>query len=513
MCDAGKGAVRRSHQRLGGRRVGLALTCLALSLARPAHAEDLVIESWVGGPSEQEQQWVNGLRDQLAAAGLLATPERIAQTMGPRMPLPPLRDEGRPQIDDLLARIAQARDSLAQAIALYRRFRNQAAEKLLASLIEEAQQNPLAFASERGRPVLREAMIYLALCRSRLRQAAAASATAEEIVRSFPGEAEKVFREFGPVADKLYRAAEGKLAAQGHGTLLIEVNDPEAIVIVNEGTANNRAFERDVPPGTYRVLVKSSNRAARRYNVPVRANETFRLVIDWQVDRTLALSPRSASLIFDSDRDRAAEGELAVSFARSLRMGPRVILLGSRIYDGYRALAASVYQVETGEHVKTALAVMDGTFLDAKLGSLKSFIVSGGSQASTEVIISTTPLPTIATPLPREPDPEPLPSRWPMYAAAFGAIATFGGGVALGAIDGKGTCDSPPEFRCAQTYGTAPLAYVLFGLSAGLTGYAAHRWTLVRAHPQRAGRRRPAKTSGTTLVPAPSGAAWMGWTF
>jgi hypothetical protein len=57
-----------------GRKRGLGILGVGLAFAlissiRPAHGENLVLESWVGGPSDQERQWFGGLREALTTAG------------------------------------------------------------------------------------------------------------------------------------------------------------------------------------------------------------------------------------------------------------------------------------------------------------------------------------------------------------------------------------------------------------------------------------------------------------
>lgn len=468
----------------------IALLTLAAA-PRPAFADNLVLESWVGGPSPQEQQWAASLREGLVESGFLATPSAITQALGPRRPMPAL--VGIPGQVDLMARFSAARATLAEAISLYRRSRFQSAEKLLTTLVAEAQQNPLIFASENGRPVFRESMAYLVLSLSRGRQTAAAEATAEELVRICPGEAQQIFVQFGPVADKLYRAAEARLTGQGKGNLLVEVNDPDAIVVVNEGTTGNRTFEASVPPGTYRVLVLTPGEVARRYEVPVRARETSRLTIDWQLDRVLALSDEAVSLIFDSDRARGREGPIAVSLARTLGAGPRVIVLGSRIYDGYRAMSASLYDVSSGRHITTALAVMNGKLQDAKLTALKAFFLSGGRASNPNIIVSALPLETIAAVATAAPPiaaaPAPPSERWPAYFAAGSAVAAFGAGVVLIQHD-RDERDEPGS-------AAAPIAYAFFGASVALASYAAYRWG-------RSGERRPRARNAITAAVAPS---------
>ena len=488
----------------GAVMAALATFAAATFAAAPAaRAEDLLVESWVGGPSAQERQWATRVRDELARAGFLAAPAEILQVMGARLPMSPLSNPGSIETVGLMDRFSAARATFGEAVSLYRGGRFQAAEKLLHVLVTEAQQNPLIFASEVARPVFREAMIYLALSRSRMRQPAAAATTAEELVRTFPGEADKVFVEFGPTADKLYRAAEARLAAQGKGTLLVEVNDADAVVIVNEGATNNRAFEGEVPPGTYRVMVKTSSDGARRYEIPVKTNETARLTIDWKVDRVLSLTAESASFIFDSDRARSAEGAVGVSLARTLGKGPRVILLGSRIYDGYRALSASLYDVQSGRHLHTALAVMDGQRTDAKLDALMELLVSGKPAAKGLIVVSTTRLETVAE-LPAAPGPPraaAAPSRWDSYATGVAALAAFAGGIALMEHDRD----------------SATLSYALFGTSLLLTGYAAYSWSIEEPTPRDSTRRAssPRSKSRAAMVSPIRGGAigWLGWAF
>ncbi|MBK7539405.1 MAG: hypothetical protein IPI49_29410 [Myxococcales bacterium] len=499
--------------RVGRLAVAAAAMTWALAGAQTASAEILIVESWVGGPSPQEREWASTVRASLTSVGgFVASPTAIAQALGPRRPLPPLSAPKDPADSSLLARFSAARASFNDGIAQYRRGRFQAGEKLLAALVTEAQLSPLIFATEVGRPVYRQAMLYLALCRSRLRLPQAAAQVAEEFVRTFPSKSEDVFTDFGPIADRLYRAAEAKLTAMGRGTLLVEVSERDAVVSVNESLGANRAFEGSVLPGVYRVLVKTSASGARRYEVPVRANESVRLTIDWQLDRALLLTQESASLVFDSDRDRGSEGSVAVSLAQAISAGPRVVVLGSRIYNGYRAVSASLYDVKSGRHLGTALAVMDGRMTDAKLLAIKTYVVSGGETVNDHLIASALPLDTVAmieaeTPL----TVKESPARWPAYVAASGSALAFGAGVVLLERDRRGSCDGSAGASCTSA-GFAPYAYGLFGASVGLAGFAVYYW--MRPRPGAAPARTRAAPQSFGAVPTGGGAtAWLGWSF
>jgi hypothetical protein len=472
----------------------LALLTLGASSLRPtrARADSLIVESWVGGPSPQEKLWLGVVREGLEGSGFLVSSVELARALGPRRPFPAL--EGIPGQVDLMGRFSAVRASLDDAISLYRRSRFEAAEKLLTEIVGQAQRNPLIFASQQGRPVLRKAIAYLALSLARNRRSAAADATSEELVRTSPGEGSQIFIQFGPQADKLYRAAEARLDAQSKGTLLVEVDEPEAVVIVNEGATSSRAFEARLPPGTYRVLVKTPGAGARRYEVPVAAGETTRLAIEWRLDRALAFSERSAALVFDSERARGEEGAVAVALARAAGAGPRAIVLGARSYDGHPAISASLYDVASGGHVATALAVMNGQLQDAKLAALKAFFLSGGRATSPNLVVSERPLPgpTATAPPPlavaAPPSPPPRPGRGLTYVVAASALAAFGAGVAVTQL-----ADERAAFA-------EPTAYALFGASVALASYAAYRWALRGERPTSA---RP--SLGAAVIPARGG--------
>jgi hypothetical protein len=498
------------------------LVTFTLALAPgEAHSQDLVLESWVGGPSAQERQWADGVRADLLRGGLLGDSAAIVQVLGMRVPLPALSERSDPvdpdARDGLMERFTAIKAAAEDGIRLYRRRRFQAAEKLISDLVMEAQRNPLIFATEVGRPVMRQLLIYLALCRSRLRQLAPAAAAAEEVVRSFPGEEDQIFAEFGPVADKLYRAALGTLTALGRGTLLVEVNDADAVIVVNQGIPSQRAYESEVAPGPYRVLIKSSRYGARRYEVSVRPHQTTRLTVDWRVDRALLISPDSVALVFDSDRSRQAEGALAASFARGIAAGPRVILLGARIYDGYRALSASVYEVASGRHLHTALAVMDGQRSEAKLAALATFLAGANRVPAPDLLVSSTPLPTVVADRAGAAVLAPSqPARWPAYLAGSAALASFTAGIVLTQLDGTGTCDAPPPVQCPKLYHTAAYGYALFGASVAFASYAAYRFTVGREAARRP--RRSAAPRSTivqaAVTPLRTGAlAWLQWGF
>lgn len=457
--------------------VALLATWLGAPRAIAATPETLVVESWVGGPSAQEQTWALALRRMLERTpSIVSSSAAVASALGSRRPLSALRPDAPGMSRGLMDRLTAARVTLNEAMGQYHQGRFLGAEKLLSTLLEDVLQSPTLFATEVGRPLVRQSLMYLMLARSRLRQTAAAAALAEELVRTFPDEGERVFLEFGPLADKLYRVAEAKLAAAGRGMLIIEVDEPEAVVSVNEGPGTRRSYERSVFPGLYRVLVRSTV-GARRYEVQVKSGETTRLSIDWRLDSALSLAGETAALIFDSDLARFSEGLVAASLARTAGVGVRVALIGTRLYQGYRALSVSVYQASSGQHQATALALMDGERLDAKLAALEDFIRSGGTSRDRAIIVSTVPLQTVAT-LAQERSlaRAASPARWPAYLAATASAASFAGGVLV--LERANGCAAPPCHRSEQL-----IAYGLLGASVGLATYAAYRFGRVRSVP------------------------------
>lgn len=428
------------HTAFRGRLLPLLCTFMIIAgvAERSVHAKDLVIEAWTGAPTEQEREWVEILRVALVGGDFLATPAEIIRAMGERVPLAALSDFSIQ--DDLVKQIGILLSNGSTGADAFRKGNFQSAEKLVVEFLEAVRRNPALFTGAKSRAVVREALAALMLSRSRLRKAEGVAEAAAELVRTFPGEESKIHSLYGGSAEDLYKAAYSTLQAQGRGALLIDVDDPTALVYVNEGAPSAAAFEGTLLPGPYRVLVQTARRGARRYEVTVKPGQQTRLSIKWKVDGALAISEGSIALIHDSDLQRENEGKEVARLAQALGAGPKVIVIGSGVYANSRVLVASAYSVETGEHVYTGLVVMDGRDHAAKLQALSAFLLGGGAVRTPDVVVLDAPLPSSAASAKTsvsELASNESSSSWKIYFSAIGTVATFGTGVYMMYLDKK----------------------------------------------------------------------------
>lgn len=325
-----------------GRRCATSLLALCL-LAVPVQAAPvLLLEAHRGLRTEEAARLLEALREPLERHGAVVLPERIAALDNEVLPLPARWD------DTLTAAELTARLEAGVRSYLLGRFRL-AAQQLEAALAA-AHRNPLLLVADTSsRQWMTQALVSLALARSRLGDPPRAAEALAEQIRSYP-ELPVTHAAFGSRGDALYTQTRRALESEPRGGLMVDVSNADARIYINEvGRGRGGAFASDVLPGAYRVLIVLHGKA-RRYRISVHGNAQTRLLLDWDEESRFALGRDWAGL--ELVGLSAAEAEAALrSRARRLQFHDALYV---GIAPGPRggALWGAVYQRGTGRKLR-----------------------------------------------------------------------------------------------------------------------------------------------------------------
>jgi hypothetical protein len=495
---------------MGGRSFGRLLVIGVLVGAPRGSAAQatLLVESYVEERPADADRVLAPLRDRLQRRGAVTSAAAMAALLGPRLPLPAAADPA------LTATELAERIDLGFKSALRGDYR--LAVHQLEAALEAARENPsLTVSDESSRVWLTKALAGLGFARGRLGDPAGAVDAMAEQIRSFPEH--PVTRDaFGPEAEKLYRVARGALDGSARGTLLVEVNQPDAQIYINEvGRGRGRAFAGELFPGTYRVLVEASG-VGRRYTAAVRAGEETRLSIDWDIDARLTVTPRWVGFVWPRGaRERMSQIAARLSRGGALddvivvgivRRGARRFVVGHAYSRtaGTLERAGSIELGETGEIGKLGEIGEIGELGEigkrgkprardtAKLVALADYLASGVRTDEAVRLVGD-----------RERAGRARGSRALVWASAGVAVAAFGSGGYLIDLDGRGTCGTHPLEQCPRLHATAPLGWTLIGGGIAAVAFGAY-WYAAHGRP-----RAPA----ITLRSGAGGFAAIAWSF
>ncbi|HEY4241891.1 MAG TPA: hypothetical protein VGM88_18850 [Kofleriaceae bacterium] len=390
----------------------------------------------------------------------------------------------RPARSGLPARGLTALDLLEDITTGQKLWRSgQVAEAIetLVPVIEKAHENPTAIVNDEAhRDSMLTALVALAMAyqnraedqrlskHAREEMRSKSEDVMAELVRSFPNGQAAVLDGFGSDATKQYRAASERLAAQGHGTLVVRVDDPNALIFVNEWDhPSNATFEANVLPGVYRILVRTPGSDGLRYDVEVAPNQHAQLDVDSGFDGAITLGDRFVGLTFATE---ANAQQSAVSYARRLAgiVDPNsraLWIVRAAMWEGKPAVIGVLYDRETGLRVRGKGVVLDGHDDNAKVrrlgrALLRPYVVERDNSG-----VFVVPDPASEGERARvggAPPQAPVPSKAPEIAFGTGSL------VALG-VGGAGLYLNEAGF-CA---GRAVCSKVLIGSSLALGGVLA----------------------------------------
>jgi hypothetical protein len=213
--------------------------------------------------------------------------------------------------------------------------------------------------NNRRRDAVMRALIGLALSHKRLGNGREATGAMAELVRGFP-DREISYKDYGPEPRDLYAKVVRDLAADGLGSLTVEIDDPRTVVFLDDRYVGvGTVTVADLYPGKYRVYLQQGGRPGRVHEVDVEAGGPTAVSLSWSLDAALRTEAGVAALEFaDAAERRDHEARLAVRIGRALG-APSVALIGFRDVGGQRQVIGQVFYVDTRKEVRSATVSLD----------------------------------------------------------------------------------------------------------------------------------------------------------
>ncbi|MCE9571825.1 MAG: hypothetical protein K8W52_01585 [Deltaproteobacteria bacterium] len=258
-----------------------------------------------------------------------------------------------------------------------------------------------------------------------------------EAIRTFPDSAITT-AEFDPQVIALQRKVKQELARQGTGALEVRVDDPAAVVFVNERFAGTGTAKLEtLAPGRYRVYTSKGEVPGRVHEVEVAPGGRATVDVAWSVDGVLRTRDDYAGLEVPVGQDTDGEIGAAVKVARAVG-AKSVVVLGIREVEGRRSVIA--YSVSTDSQNKVYGAVQlepidPGTDTLTKLAAL----MAGDKSASTSGIITREPAPVSSRRIVGMRHGSLHRVKWIVGGVALAALGTGGALIALDNVPAAGT--------------------------------------------------------------------------
>ncbi len=481
-----------------GRRCATSLLALWLLRSPAQAAPALLLETHREVRTEETARLFEALREPLERYGAVVSPERIAELDNEVLPLPARWDDSLSGVE-LTARLEAGVRSY-----LLGRFRL-AAQQLEAALAA-AHRNPLLLVADTSsRLWMTQALVSLALARSRLGDPTRAAEAVAEQIRSYP-ELPVTHAAFGSRGDALYTQTRRVLESEPRGGLMVDVSNADARIYINEvGRGRGGAFASDVLPGAYRVLIVLHGQA-RRYRISVHGNAQTRLLLDWDQESRFALGRDWAGLELVGLSPAAVETALR-SRARRLQFHDALYIGVSPDPRG-SSLWGAVYQRGTGRKLRQAQVPL----ADAGPRQLELFaatllagdLVDADPAKRAAILTRATPAPQQASARPATAigDSKRVPRILGWAIGGLGVLAV-GGGIATMVMQ-EPTCT--PSGICQKDPTIA--AWAAASIASGLVSCGVGALLVLDA------RRSPAARALLSLAPMPDGAlAIAAWRF
>jgi hypothetical protein len=336
--------------------------------AAPDHAPRLVFEVHVGERTAKVGTLLDMLAESLETQGFAARGPTIRRMLGGRAPELGTVDRGKTAAD-----IAAAVDGGVHA---YVSARFEEAVTTLDDAIRQIDRNPgVLVIDTRNADMITRAYMTRALALARLGRAADSDATMTELIRITRGQ--PLSRaDYGPDADKLYRAVLKQVQAAARGSLTITTGDERAMIFVDGSLRGvGKATLGDLIPGPYRVFVQVPGTTGRRYAIDVTAGQDHYLAVKSQLEEALWITDTWMGFRFEHEEARARAVQYASELARMWTGEGMVVVIGASEIEGKEVVAAALYRTD-GSVVRRASVETDGADRD-RLRSLARFIADG----------------------------------------------------------------------------------------------------------------------------------------
>jgi len=374
--------------RAGRVAVVLGVACWLFFAASPAHAGDdslVVVESYVGERPSDADRLLAPLFEELGARGYV-TDRAIIGAQVERE----LSATGAVQSDGRLAK------GMALARSGYRKWEVANFQEAVKEL-EEAKllllERPSTLVElEQGREAMFKVLVGLALAHKRLANVEQAESAMAELIRTFPNR-EISRAAYGPEPRNLYERVKRALAAGGVGRLTIRVDEPSAVIFVNERYACTGECTLDAQlPGPYRVYVQKGRERGRVHAVTVTPNQDTSLEISWALDAALRTAG-FAGFSFAIEGARAYQESRHLAAVTEAIGAQAALVVTVRVAHGRRLIEGYIYTAGGAEaHRRAAVALDDESNAAASLRALARFL-AGDDDAAEYVITGTSLLP------------------------------------------------------------------------------------------------------------------------
>lgn len=226
-----------------------------------------------------------------------------------------------------------------------------------------------------------KALIVLAQCYKRRGDPRQVTRAMAELLRSFP-DFDISTRTHGYEPVTMRESVAKEIAAEGLGRLVVEVDEPQAIVFVNERYAGVGRVELDeLYPGRYRVLVRNGAQSGRLHEVEVEPGRPGRLSVQWAFDAALQNDGDRLFLSFTSPS--ALESEQAGHANRLARRldADEILTLSIRTIDGRRTVEGQVQSRESSRFLRRGAVAVEPVVPHDRLRALARFL-AGDDQAA-----------------------------------------------------------------------------------------------------------------------------------
>jgi len=266
--------------------------------------------------------------------------------------------------------------------------------------------------------------------------------------------------EFDPSVKTLYRKVKDELVRQGAATLEIKVDDPTAVIFVDERFVGTGAAKLDgIMPGRYRVYVAKGDAPGRVREIEVPAKGHASVDVAWEIDGVLRT--RAGYVGLEAPRGAGLSLDAAVRIARALA-AKRVVVLSIQTVEGRRSIVAYAIATESQNKIYGAVQIEPVSPPPSTLEKLAA--LTAGDKVDATGIITTEPAPVRTR---RVIGQRPSAMHKLKWVFGAGALAALGTGGALIAID-----DQPASggARTAEYHDTKNLG---LGVAAGGVALAA----------------------------------------
>jgi tetratricopeptide (TPR) repeat protein len=350
----------------------------ALLGPRPAAAgPPIVIEAFTGDRPADADAWLAPVRAELERRGFQVGPPLTAAVAALSRDVRPLSAgdalAAKSDVDRAYNHLIEG--EYAEAIA--------AGERALA-LYEDAT------AALAGEPAMRDlqfrALVVVARAQDALGRPDDAVRSMAEAIRTFPDRAVSA-SEFDPRVRDLQRRVRQELQRQGTGGLELRVDDPAAILFLNERFVGTGATRLDgLPAGTYRVHVAKGSRVGRQHRIAVHPGSVVSLAVAWELDAALRTGSAGAFLALDAGTAPDRELALAGRLARSLG-APRVVVLAVRPVAGRRAIVGYTVVTDTQTRTFGAIQLEPVDPAPAALTTLGAFLAGARGVDTSQLVL------------------------------------------------------------------------------------------------------------------------------